>query len=308
MLEPSLISPTPSMVETPDTARTSRTTENPFSKKKNPFDSFSTPVKDDALPTPKRIFAPSLGASLTPSLEEEEFEGKSTEKKRMLTQRLTPKSKWQNATKCKCCDSPFGAIKRRHHCRKCGASCCQKCSRSRMTVGNEEIRVCQSCSDNMFVSDVELENVREELIKLRREFRDVNEKFGREKVLNSKYSQDIETLNHALSEQKRRASLQRREMTKMSDAVSLLKDKIENCERDQVQMRDDHKQALKLQQDNFKEDFDKIKQIQNETSALLSGDAPPLPRDPPPPLRSTRRVGGNSNKKETDAACACLIS
>ena len=177
-----------------------------------------------------------------------------------------------------------------------------------MTVGNEEIRVCQSCSDNMFVSDVELEHVREELIKLRREFRDVNEKFGREKVLNSKYSQDIETLNHALSEQKRRASLQRREMTKMSDAVSLLKDKIENCERDQVQMRDDHKQALKLQQDNFKEDFDKIKQIQNETSALLSGDAPPLPRDPPPPLRSTRRVGGNSSKKETDAACACLIS
>ena len=76
-----------------------------------------------------------------------------------------------------------------------------------MTVGNEEIRVCQSCSENMFVSEEELERVREELNALRKEFRDVNEKFGQEKVLNSKYSQDIESLNQALSEQKRRASV-----------------------------------------------------------------------------------------------------
>ena len=95
-------------------------------------------------------------------------------------------------------------------------------------------------------------------------------------------------------------------MAKMSDAVSMLKDKIESCERGQKQMSDDHNQALKLQQDKFKEDFEKIKQIQNETSAMLSDSAaPPLPRDPPPP-RSTRRIG--ENKKETDAACACLIS
>ena len=298
------------MVETPDT---SRTKDNPFStkKKQNPFEKssssnvFSTPIKEDAMPTPKRILAPALGASLTPSLEEEEFdsEGKSTEKKK-LTPRLTPKSKWQNAKKCKCCDSPFGTIKRRHHCRKCGASCCQKCSRTRMTVGNEEIRVCQSCSESMFVSEEELERVREELNALRKEFRDVNEKFGREKVLNSKYSQDIENLNQELNEQKRRASVQRREMAKMSDAVSMLQEKIESCERGQKQMSDDHNQALKLQQDKFKEDFEKIKKMQNETSAML--DSAPLPRDPPPPTRSTRRIG--ENKKETDAACACLIS
>ena len=90
-------------------------------------------------------------------------------------------------------------------------------------------------------------------------------------------------------------------MAKMSDAVSMLQEKIESCERGQKQMSDDHNQALKLQQDKFKEDFEKIKKMQNETSAMLSGGD-----SPPPPTRSTRRIG--ENKKETDAACACLIS
>ena len=67
MLEPSLISPTPSMLETtPDTSsRTFKEKEkNPFSstKKQNPFQKsssnnvFSTPIKE--MPTPKRILAP----------------------------------------------------------------------------------------------------------------------------------------------------------------------------------------------------------------------------------------------------------
>jgi len=295
MLEPGMISPTPSMVETPDTTRT-----NPFSKT-NPF---STPKNNT-----KRVLAPAMGASLTPSLEDEEEDA---EEEKKISPKLTPKSKWQNAKQCKCCESPFGTIKRRHHCRRCGASCCQQCSRSRITVGKEDIRICQNCSNNMLVSEDELQQVREDYGKMKRELKEIKERFEREKLLNSKYSSDIENLNQVLSEQKRRASIQRREMTKMMEAVSTLKEKIENCEKSQDKMRDDHKQALKMQQDHFKEDFEKIKQIQNETSALLSSSndnnlppplPPPLPRDP---TRRNRRV--ENTKEQSDAACACVVS
>jgi hypothetical protein len=158
------------MVETPDTIKS-----NTFGKKTNPFGKNTSTPKSNPFSTPRptsRVLAPEMGASLTPSLEEEEENNNDeiiSERKTMLTPRLTPKSKWQNGSQCKCCDSPFTSLKRRHHCRRCGMSCCQKCSKSRIVFGdsNEEIRICQACSNNMLVSEEEVVRLRDELTKLK---------------------------------------------------------------------------------------------------------------------------------------------
>ena len=50
---------------------------------------------------------------------------------------------------CEYCESPFTMILRRHHCRNCGAICCDSCSRKRFLVSHihptKEQRVCDEC-------------------------------------------------------------------------------------------------------------------------------------------------------------------
>eukprot|EP00756_Hemistasia_phaeocysticola_P025711 Hpha_TRINITY_DN16018_c3_g1::TRINITY_DN16018_c3_g1_i2::g.118178::m.118178 len=77
-------------------------------------------------------------------------------------------AEWENANTCFLCTTKFGMLKRRHHCRKCARSACEKCSRrtlplrkpqsnrqSVQTMRNQanlvfalevqDVRVCDSC-------------------------------------------------------------------------------------------------------------------------------------------------------------------
>jgi len=53
-----------------------------------------------------------------------------------------------SVTKCKQCRKVFGALTRRHHCRKCGGVFCNACSKYKMMLpdqSNKPLRVCVAC-------------------------------------------------------------------------------------------------------------------------------------------------------------------
>lgn len=49
---------------------------------------------------------------------------------------------------CELCNSPFGIIKRRHHCRNCGKLVCGPCSKARIVMGKnkKKKRACRECA------------------------------------------------------------------------------------------------------------------------------------------------------------------
>jgi hypothetical protein len=51
------------------------------------------------------------------------------------------------ATHCLCCEQPFGAVLRKHHCRQCGRVVCGDCSAHTKAVPSYtgEQRVCDRC-------------------------------------------------------------------------------------------------------------------------------------------------------------------
>ncbi|KAI7883891.1 FYVE-domain-containing protein [Lichtheimia hyalospora FSU 10163] len=66
---------------------------------------------------------------------------------------LLPRPVWINdidVTQCTLCNSPFNAIRRRHHCRHCGNIFCQECSSKSVPLpqlgyGSRPVRVCNGC-------------------------------------------------------------------------------------------------------------------------------------------------------------------
>ena len=58
-----------------------------------------------------------------------------------------------NATSCKLCLTPFNAIKRRHHCRRCGRSVCGECSPHRRPLPSrgydDDVRHCALCEQEV---------------------------------------------------------------------------------------------------------------------------------------------------------------
>jgi hypothetical protein len=56
---------------------------------------------------------------------------------------VTVQPLWIDAHNCCLCATAFSLLQRRHHCRKCGISVCELCSRNRMAVfGDGHARVC----------------------------------------------------------------------------------------------------------------------------------------------------------------------
>eukprot|EP01117_Protostelium_nocturnum_P012281 TRINITY_DN451_c1_g2_i2.p1 TRINITY_DN451_c1_g2~~TRINITY_DN451_c1_g2_i2.p1 ORF type:complete len:1716 (+),score=603.02 TRINITY_DN451_c1_g2_i2:129-5276(+) len=57
---------------------------------------------------------------------------------------------------CYDCQAPFSALRRRHHCRLCGQIFCHKCSQNYLKMGENLMRVCNSCfrSNSRFESTV----------------------------------------------------------------------------------------------------------------------------------------------------------
>ncbi|PRP84863.1 hypothetical protein PROFUN_07517 [Planoprotostelium fungivorum] len=47
---------------------------------------------------------------------------------------------------CPLCELPFGLLRRKHHCRRCGGIFCAKCSTSRIFLQLEQVRVCDACT------------------------------------------------------------------------------------------------------------------------------------------------------------------
>lgn len=308
---------------------------NPFASKKetvksaesnasNPFNKSEKVIKNKAVQelkfsTPKRgndvatVFAPELPASLTPRMSP-------------LTPRLSPQSDWEKSGKCKVCSLKFTPVRRRHHCRKCGSSTCDKCSRCRLFVPDVgEIRICLKCSETMLVNDQELEQVRSDLSKLVKEFAGLKELHDREKRLNSEYSEDVNRLKTELSEQKRRSSIQRQEMSKMSCAVATLTEKIERFAQDQDKIRNDHSRAMEQQRANYDKELTQIKRIQKERVWIDAQNASKTnvrdidsnafnsntrksstSSDSEITRGSPKRVVRNASST-TDQACACVV-
>lgn len=63
------------------------------------------------------------------------------------------KMKWKNAKSCENCGLGFGLVFRRHHCRKCARSVCDKCSPFRSTLPElayeDLVRVCSPCGNEL---------------------------------------------------------------------------------------------------------------------------------------------------------------
>ncbi|OMJ86017.1 hypothetical protein SteCoe_12517 [Stentor coeruleus] len=63
------------------------------------------------------------------------------------------KMKWNKAKRCESCGLGFGLVYRRHHCRKCSRSVCDKCSPFRSTLPElayeKLVRVCSPCGNEL---------------------------------------------------------------------------------------------------------------------------------------------------------------
>lgn len=57
----------------------------------------------------------------------------------------------RTVTNCAECHDKFTVLNRKHHCRQCGQVICKKCSPERIVIGNERVRICQSCYDDLSI-------------------------------------------------------------------------------------------------------------------------------------------------------------
>ncbi|CEI92067.1 hypothetical protein RMCBS344292_06340 [Rhizopus microsporus] len=68
---------------------------------------------------------------------------------------LLPRPTWVNdmdVSFCYLCNTAFGPLRRRHHCRNCGNIFCQECSSRKVPLpqlgyGTKAVRVCNGCFD-----------------------------------------------------------------------------------------------------------------------------------------------------------------
>jgi FYVE/RhoGEF/PH domain-containing protein 5/6 len=51
----------------------------------------------------------------------------------------------KSSSQCTICLNDFSLINRRHHCRKCGILICGNCSKGRLKIGSDMVRVCDRC-------------------------------------------------------------------------------------------------------------------------------------------------------------------
>ncbi|KAJ9446367.1 Kinesin-like protein unc-104 [Diplonema papillatum] len=56
-----------------------------------------------------------------------------------------------SVTACSCCKRPFGLLRRKHHCRKCGEVVCASCSPKRvaLSISSTSVRVCARCCSSV---------------------------------------------------------------------------------------------------------------------------------------------------------------
>jgi acetyl esterase/lipase len=54
----------------------------------------------------------------------------------------------RSVTNCAECHDKFTVLNRKHHCRQCGQVICKRCSPERVLIGDERVRICQSCFDD----------------------------------------------------------------------------------------------------------------------------------------------------------------
>jgi hypothetical protein len=63
----------------------------------------------------------------------------------------------QKAPNCAECQTAFGLVTRRHHCRRCGEVFCDKCTKSRVAMPNagydKPVRCCQTCSELQAITE-----------------------------------------------------------------------------------------------------------------------------------------------------------
>jgi hypothetical protein len=56
---------------------------------------------------------------------------------------------FQNASKCSFCDAGFGLLTRKHHCRNCGQTACDACTKQEVVIPDLDfatpVRVCKPC-------------------------------------------------------------------------------------------------------------------------------------------------------------------
>jgi FYVE/RhoGEF/PH domain-containing protein 5/6 len=52
----------------------------------------------------------------------------------------------KSSNQCTICLSDFSLLNRRHHCRKCGILVCGDCSKGRIKIGPDQVRVCDRCN------------------------------------------------------------------------------------------------------------------------------------------------------------------
>eukprot|EP00940_MAST-03C_sp_MAST-3C-sp2_P001560 g1560.t1 len=317
-LEPSKRTITTTPAKNPFAKESESATDSSDTKnvKKNPFTSAAPAEGDDSADVEILEAKKSVDIPETP-----------VSKGRAFAARLTPKSNWQNADKCNVCVQNFTSIRRRHHCRKCGASSCDKCSRCRFVAENssEELRVCLHCSREMIANDVELEIVRAELTVLKSQLVEIKQQYAEERHLNSKYSENISRLNDTILGQKRRASLQSKELARMSAAVAALTAKIDHCEKDQMQIRSDQLHALERQRKDYderinatREQIESIKTTRDRSSvtkeksdAIDRGERTPTKKKESDNAEmsapSARRAAPPKRSATSDSACACLV-
>jgi hypothetical protein len=61
---------------------------------------------------------------------------------------------------CELCQARFTMLRRRHHCRQCGAACCQPCSAESLPLPHfgfdKPVRVCYRCHHELIKNPVDL--------------------------------------------------------------------------------------------------------------------------------------------------------
>eukprot|EP00939_MAST-03C_sp_MAST-3C-sp1_P000425 g425.t1 len=174
----------------------------------------------------------------------------------------------------------------------------------------------------MIANDLELQIVHSEISVLKKELVDVKHQYEEERRLNSKYALDISKLNDTIGEQKRRASMQSGEISRMSAALASLTAKVDHCEMDQMRLRADQLNALERQRVNYDtqilETKEQMKKIQTKRVIVSASDptTPPLRNSAEEGTRKkshstrapgTRRAGPPKRSKTSNDACACVL-
>ena len=145
------------------------------------------------------------------------------------------KKDWKNDNKCKICNKKFG-LGKRHHCRYCGSSVCEKHSIKKKNLdSSEKIWICDNCDLNLIKEEIRAE-IQEELAKLQDNIDIAKESY--EKV-----------------------EAERLEKTKI---VSLLEEELTNTERIQKKKEEELMEKLKEEMNKLEKASENVDNIRRE--------------------------------------------